>query len=131
MNISSNFFRNSSWIKELTNLVFFVLIQSSTRRCDSGSGLNQLCTKKLGRKDLSVFMCYRKASCQYDFHQRAIWKLILRLTLPPIICYQYMCRLQCPLIHIAPAQVRVRHESHSAITPLAVVSKNGPERVGP
>ena len=35
------------------------------------------------------------------------------------------------LIHIAPAQVGVRPVSHSAIPPLAVVSKDGPERVGP
>ena len=74
--------------KKIQVCVFYVQTQTSPRRCNSGSGLNQLCTKKLGTKDLSVFMCYRKAFCRYDFHQRAIWKLILRLTLPPIICYQ-------------------------------------------
>ena len=34
------------------------------------------------------------------------------------------------LIYIAPAQVGVRPVSHSAIPPLAVVSNDGPERVG-
>ena len=41
--------------------------QTSPRRCNSGIGLNQLCTKKLGTKDLSVYMCHRKAFYQYDF----------------------------------------------------------------
>ena len=45
-------------------------------------------TVKIGTKDLSVYICHRKAFCQYDFQQHAFWKLIHKLTLPPIICYQ-------------------------------------------
>ena len=67
--------------------VFYVQTQTSLRNCTSGSGLNQLCAKKLGPRDLLVYTCHRKAFCQYDFHQDVIWKLILKLTLPPIICY--------------------------------------------
>ena len=68
--------------------IFYVQTQTSPRRCISDSGLNQLCAKKLGTKDLSVYICHRKSFCQYDFYQHAIWKLIHKLTLPPFICYQ-------------------------------------------
>ena len=94
--------------------------QTSPRSCNSGSGLKKLCTEKLGTKDLSVYICHIKAFCQYDFHQYAIWKLIHKLTQPP-----------ATLIHIAPAQVGVRPVLQSAIPPLAVVSKDRPEQVGP
>ena len=68
------------------------------------------------------------------FYQRAIWKLIHKLTLYYLPSFDInICTTSVPTtqIHDAPAQVGVRPVSHSAISPLAVVSKDGPERVGP